>query len=75
MDKAHLKRESYRVLGRKADDLTNERDTNIFNDFDFYQMLLKDFLATNDSNGDDANAAGGGGEHDIYLDGADLGLT
>lgn len=39
-------------------------------------MLLKDFLAQNDNNEDgEENGAGGGGEHDIYLDGADLGLT
>jgi len=38
-------------------------------------MLLKDFLASNENNEDENNTHGGGGEEDIYLDGADLGLT
>ena len=74
IEKSHLKRDHYRVIGRKADDLTNDRDRNIYNDFDFYQILLKDFLASADG-GEDNAGANGGGEDDIYLDGADLGLT
>ena len=35
-EKSNLKRDHYRILGRKADDLANEKDPNIFNDFDFY---------------------------------------
>lgn len=36
LEKAHLKREHYRVLGRRADDITQTRDATIYNDFDFY---------------------------------------
>eukprot|EP00347_Sterkiella_histriomuscorum_P006693 403351797 len=77
-EKSNLKRDHYRILGRKADDLANEKDPNIFNDFDFYQVLLKDFLANADgsgADGDDKYNATGGGDDDMYLDGADLGLT
>ncbi len=52
VDKLHLKRDSYKVLGRAADDILNERDNNIYNDFDFYQMMLKDFLNSNEEGGD-----------------------
>jgi len=39
-------------------------------------MLLKDFLASNENNEDENNMNNtGGAEDDIYLDGADLGLT
>ena len=41
-------------------------------------MLLKDFLANADgsgADGDDKYNATGGGDDDMYLDGADLGLT
>jgi hypothetical protein len=75
IEKSHLKRDHYRVLGRKADDITQDKDSNIFNDYDFYQTLLKDFLASNDGSGNGEENANGGGENDIYLDGADLGLT
>lgn len=77
LDKAHLKREHYRVLGRRAEDITLTRDSSIYNDFDFYQLLLKDFLASADSGeGEDGRyGASGGGDADVYLDGADLGLT
>lgn len=50
-----------------------DKDENIFNDNEFYQGLLKDFLATNESGN------GGQGQtedaDDIYVDGADLGMT
>jgi protein AATF/BFR2 len=55
--------------------LTNERDEEIYNDFDFYQALLKDFLATNDSTGLTSGPTENGGEEDIYLEGADIGMT
>jgi hypothetical protein len=61
------------VFGRPVSDLTQDRDPNIYNDFDFYQVLLKDFLASNDTEGDGPGNAGY--EDDIYLDGADIGLT
>lgn len=54
--KSQLKRESYKVFGHGMVDLTKESDSNIFNDFDFYQILLKDFLANN-GNGEDENGA------------------
>jgi hypothetical protein len=39
----------YSVLGQEtAVDLEKERDSNIYNDQDFYTVLLSDFLAMND---------------------------
>jgi hypothetical protein len=60
------------------DNLTQERDHNIYNDFDFYQTLLKDFLEMNDQSTNDLyNNEENGAEvdNDNYLDGADIGLT
>lgn len=74
IEKTQLKREAYKVLGRPHGDLTNDRDENIYNDFDFYQALLKDFLANNDSQYTDAQH-GATNDDDIYLEGADIGLT
>ena len=51
----------------------------IYNDLDFYQTLLKDFLATNDGNSASHNHNTASGnqddDDDIYVDGADLGMT
>ena len=45
-----------------------KHDVEIYNDSDFYQLMLKDFLATNDTTaGNDAQELEDGG--------ADLGLT
>ena len=49
------------------------KDLEIYNDADFYQTLLKDFLASNESNGPTQQAEDG--QDDIYTDGADLGMT
>lgn len=46
--------------------------TEIYNDSDFYQTLLKDFLASNESNGPTQAHQD---DDDIYVDGADLGMT
>ena len=56
-----------------ADDLLRERDRNIYNDFDFYQILLKDFLTSNE--GEEGTQAANDAEDDQYLLGADLGMT
>ena len=56
-----------------ADDLLRERDQNIYNDFDFYQILLKDFLTSNE--GEEGTQAANDAEDDQYLLGADLGMT
>lgn len=60
------------MFGRPTADLTREKDEEIYNDFDFYQGLLKDFLSSNDV---DTGNQGPGNEEDIYLEGADLGMT
>ena len=44
IEKTQLKRETFRVLGRPVSDLHNEKDVQIYNDFDFYKVLLADFL-------------------------------
>ena len=62
IDKIHLKREAYKVFGMPADDLLRERDQNIYNDFDFYQILLKDFLTSNE--GEEGTQAANDAEDD-----------
>ena len=60
------------MLGQSsAADLTNDRDQNIYNDHDFYTVLLSDFLAMNDEGAEEA-ADGGNGD---FLHGADLSMT
>ena len=71
--KAQLKRDAYKVFGKPTSDLNNEQDDQIFNDFDFYQVLLKDFLASNEDEEENTGAAGY--DDDVYLDGADIGMT
>lgn len=34
----------YRVLGKDATDIEKENDECIYNDYEFYQQLLSDFL-------------------------------
>jgi protein AATF/BFR2 len=75
IEKTQLKREAYKVLGRPHSDLTVDRVFNIYNDYDFYQALLKDFLANNDATYVPTEGGAGGADDDIYLDGADIGLT
>ena len=48
IEKTQMKRDTYRVLGRPVEDLHKEKDACIFNDFDFYQVLLSDFLQSNE---------------------------
>ena len=44
------------MLGRGPDDLHSASDANIYNDQDFYQLLLGDFLTANEEqNSDDDN--------------------
>ena len=74
LDKTQMKRDQYRIFGRPAADLTQDRDPQIYNDFDFYQAILKDFLATNDSASGSSNGLNNDAD-DIYVDGADLGIT
>lgn len=72
VQKTQYKRETYSVLGqRKAEDLANDRDKNIYNDHDFYSVLLSDFLAMNDEPNEEAGDNGGG----EFLYGADLSMT
>ena len=52
IERTRSKRDTYRVLGRSAEDLHRTTDVNIFNDHDFYQVLLSDFLQNNDENED-----------------------
>ena len=76
IEKTQVKRDTYRVLGRPAEDLHKERDADIFNDFDFYQVLLSDFLQTNelDGQGDADEGEGSEGERKL-LGNADIGMT
>lgn len=46
----------------------DKHDAEIYNDQDFYQLMLKDFLASNDT-------STGEQQHETEADGADLGLT
>ena len=48
IEKTRLKRDVYRVLGHGPEDLHEERNTNIYNDWDFYQVILGDFLQSNE---------------------------
>ena len=50
-------------------------DENLFNDHDYYQLLLNDFLQTNDKSIGDQEAAGGPQDGGEFLYGADLSLT
>jgi hypothetical protein len=36
IEKSQLKRDHYKILGKGADDVINEKDDNIYNDFEFY---------------------------------------
>lgn len=69
--KSQQKRETYRVLGKEAQTTLDETDVQIYNDHDFYQQLLSDFLAAHE--GEDE---GQDGEDDAkYLGSTDLNLT
>lgn len=52
-----------------ASTLVDERDVQIYNDYDFYQQLLNDFLAAHDLQADE------GQDDDKYLGSADINLT
>jgi hypothetical protein len=77
VEKSKLKKDNLKPLGRLASDhmQANERDEHIYNDHDFYQSLLKDFLASNDGGHHEADNIGGEDDNDIYVDGANLGMT
>jgi protein AATF/BFR2 len=77
IDKTQLKREVYRVLGHGPEDFHQERDSNIYNDQDFYQVLLGDFLQQNEDDGsEEENLDPEQQERERhYLGNADLGLT
>ena len=47
-------------------------NTNIYNDHDFYTVLLSDYLALNDQEAQETSGGAGDGD---YLYGADLSLT
>lgn len=58
-----------------ASEMMVESKTNVevYNDVDFYQSMLKDFLASNE--GTNSGAGYQQDDDDIYTDGADLGMT
>lgn len=63
-------------MGRGADDLHTTSDVNIYNDHEFYQVLLSDFLqASGDQEGDDGEDGHDSETERRFLGGADLGLT
>jgi hypothetical protein len=76
MDRLHTRQADggLKQFGRLvSEQLAGGKDLEIYNDADFYQTLLKDFLASNESNGPSHQAEDG--QDDIYADGADLGMT
>ena len=76
IEKTQLKRETFRVLGRPVSDLHNEKDVQIYNDFDFYKVLLADFLQSNDIEGDEKDNDDQISDSERHLLGnADLGIT
>ena len=66
--------EVYRILGRVADDLHENSDANIYNDHDFYQILLSDFLQASGEADPDVDGHDSETER-RFLGAADLGLT
>lgn len=44
--RSHQKREVYRVLGKPAESINDKIDFEIYDDHDFYQSLMKEFLNT-----------------------------
>ncbi len=56
-----------------SESLTQTEDPQIFNDYDFYQTLLKDFL--NRSGAAEEVGENSDGVQDEFLNGADLGIT
>lgn len=80
VEKTRLKRDTYRVLGSEDVEATlAQQDKNLFNDHDCYQLMLNDFLQSNDralnEPGEDANDKTGGAGNEDFLYGADLSLT
>ena len=76
MDRLHTRQADggLKQFGRMvSEQLGTTKDLEIYNDADFYQTLLKDFLASNESNGPTQQDEDG--QEDIYADGADLGMT
>ena len=79
--KTQFKRDTYKILGPVPSDyaldepsyFTKENDVNIYNDHDFYTMMLSDFLAINDN--EQHNESGDKDENGEFLFGADLSLT
>jgi protein AATF/BFR2 len=70
--KSQLKRDTYRVLGSTdAEEALKMSDLNLFNDHDYYQLLLNDFLSMNDKQGETTETKEGA----EFLYGADLSLT
>lgn len=56
LDRSRVKKE--KIFGTMVSEhMRNDHDENVYNDNEFYQALLKDFLATNESGPvNDANA-------------------
>jgi protein AATF/BFR2 len=59
------------VLGNDASDMLKESDEQIFNDHEFYQQLLSDFLAAHEYDEVEED----GEEQDKFLGNTDLSLT
>ena len=74
--KTQSKRETYRVLGKSAEEsLHKETDPNIYNDHDFYQVLLADFLKAHEFDNLDKDSDFNEEEEKRFLGNADIGLT
>lgn len=76
IEKTQLKRDTFRVLGRPVSDLHSDKDVQIFNDFDFYKVLLSDFLQSNENEGNKNDVEDELSETERHLLGnADLSIT
>lgn len=63
VDRSQQKREVFRILGKNAEDMHEQSNAHIFNDGDYYQLLLSEFLhgGNDDENpleGDDKEMVG-----------------
>lgn len=78
LTKSQQKRDTYRILGSMdGEQALKQNDENIFNDHDYYQLVLNDFLSGNDKGSItelNSDPTGNNGNAD-FLFGADLSLT
>lgn len=64
----------FRAFGRTGEDLHKEHDQQVYNDFDFYQNLLEDFLQQHEHDALDAGSDMDEAEK-AFLGNTDISLT